>query len=332
MENSFFILSDHKIDVLRFHICTWDIENSKSYVEIGVDFNNLNIPEINFKFVAPFVKESTIVRCLAENLNKDSNNIKFIFNDNVQSANPLKGDNRNGQIVTFENKTDQKLAILPIESLVIEHQIISFRVKAPKLDDKTNCYIRFIIEVESKSLSTIKKGIANESYIHDIKVNEMRNLPNRVHTLLREEYIFSNIENCFCLHVIPNAYNISFVDQNKLKNVRELEVEAFKRYLPDELKTMKSGKYMIVFNKMKKETSYSFFTIFTKEIIGTNQILLAIGANILCSLLFALSSVRQDYDTNKTILEQIPGEYWVITLILIILLGLLFKEKLRISK
>ena len=332
MENSFFILSDHKIDILRFHICTWDIENSKSYIEIGVDFNNLNIPEINFKFVAPFIKKSTIVRCLAENLNKDSNNIKFIFNDNVQSANPIKGDNRNGQIVTFENKNDQKLAILPIESLVIEDQIISYSVKVPKLDDKTNCYIRFIIEVESKSLSTIKKGISNESYIHDIKVNEMRNLPNRVHTLLREDYYFSIIENCFCLHVIPNAYNISFVDQNKLKNVRELEVEAFKKYLPNELRTMTSGKYMIVFNKMKKETSYSFFTIFTKEIIGTNQILLAIGANILCSLLFASSNIRKDLKPDKSIFEQLPCEYWAIAFILIVVVFVLFKDKLKLSK
>lgn len=332
MENSFFILSDQKIIISRFHICTWNIENSKSFIEIGIDFNNQKFNDIEIKFVAPFIQKSSNIRCLAENLNKDSNNIKFIFNDNVKTVDVIDGDKRNGQIVTFENKSDGKLAILPILNLEIDDQIVSCKIKPPQLDAQTNCYVRFIIEVENASISTIKKGIASESYIQDIKVNEMRNLPDNVHSLVNNQLFFCTINNCFCLHVIPNSYHLSFVDQNKLKNVRELEVDAFKRYLPDELKTMKNGKYMIVFNKMKTETSYSFFTIFTKEIIGTNQILLAIGANILCSLLFAFSDIRKDFNPDKSIVEQLPYEYWAIALILIVVILFLLKDKLKLSK
>jgi hypothetical protein len=55
MDNSFFVLSKQKVEIYRFHICTWDIENEKSFVEIGMEFiflNNSN--EIDLKFIAPF--------------------------------------------------------------------------------------------------------------------------------------------------------------------------------------------------------------------------------------------------------------------------------------
>ncbi|MFA7042746.1 MAG: hypothetical protein WC186_00200 [Bacteroidales bacterium] len=328
MDNSFFILSKQEVVISRFHICTWDIENTNSFVEIGIEFSPSNQEELDFKFVAPFAQSTNDVRCLAENLNKDSNNSKFIFNDNIKSFDVIKGDKRNGVIITFE--TREKLAILPLENVSLCDQIVSFKVRCPKFSVPTQCYIRFLISAKANTLSTVKKGIANTSFIYDIKLNERRNLPNEVHQLTKDEYNLCKVESCFCFHVIPNTFNISFVDQNKLKNVRELEVGAFKNYLPNELDTMKEARYMIVFNKTSKEESYSFFTIFTKEIIGTNQILLAIGANILCSLLFAIASVRLNFNHEISVWKQIPFEYWIASIILTIVAILLFSSKRKI--
>lgn len=327
MDNSFFILSKQEVVISRFHICTWDIENTNSFVEIGIEFSSSNQEELDFKFVAPFAQSMNAVRCLAENLNKDSNNSKFIFNDNIKSLDVIKGDKRNGAILIFE--TREKLAILPLGIVSMGDQIVSFKVRCPIFEDPTKCYIRFLISVKNDTLSTVKKGIANTSFIYDIKLNERRNLPNEVHSLTMDEYNLCKVESCFCFHVIPNTFNISFVDQNKLKNVRELEVRAFKNYLPKELETMKEARYMIVFNKMSKEDSYSFFTIFTKEIIGTNQILLAIGANILCSLLFAIASLRLNLNPEISVLKQIPFEFWISIAGLLILVLWIFKDRFK---
>ncbi|HBG41808.1 MAG TPA: hypothetical protein DDW85_10445 [Porphyromonadaceae bacterium] len=285
--------------------------------------------ELEFKFVAPFAQSGNEVKCLAENLNKDSNNSKFIFNDNIKNFQVIKGDKRNGAILTFENRND--LAILPLERLSLSSQIISFKIKLPDPNLECPCYIRFLIRVKKKTLSTIKKGITNTSFIYDIKLNEKRNLPNEVHNLIKDEYRLCKVENCFCFHVIPNNLNISFVDQNKLKNIRELEVKAFKNYLPEELEKMKEDRYIIVFNKASKEESYSFFTIFTKEIIGTNQILLAIGTNILCSLLFAIAGLRLNFKSGVSIWKQIPIEYWLAFIVLILLALFLFRPNKKMK-
>ena len=73
-----------------------------------------------------------------------------------------------------------------------------------------------------------------------------------------------------------------------------------------------------------KKESYSFFSICTEETIGSKQIALAIGANIICSLLFALASLRFVKDPSIEWFRQIPWEYWVAFGILIILCLYLF--------
>lgn len=238
MDNSFFILSDQQVVISRFHICTWDIENTNSFIEIGIEFKPINEVEFNFRFAAPLVGLNSEVKCLADNLCIDTNNSKFIFNDNVES-------------------------LVPID-------------------------------------------------------------------LIKNNYHLCKVENCFCFHVIPNDLNISYVDK-KLRNIRELEVNAFKNYLPVELEKMKENRYIIIFNKASNEESYSYFSVFTKEIIGTNQILLAIGTNILCSLLFANATFRSAYNTDISIWEQIPIEFWLAFSILIVVGVRLFYPGRRVK-
>ena len=328
MDNSFFILSDQQVVISRFHICTWDIENTNSFIEIGIEFKPINEGEFNFRFAAPLVGLNSEVKCLADNLCIDTNNSKFIFNDNIESLKPIDGDTRNGAILTFGKR--DKLAIIPIEPFNINSQIVGFKVKTPIQEFGHTYYIRFSIRINCSTLSTVKRGIAKTSLIYDIKLNEKRNLPNDVHNLIKNNYHLCKVENCFCFHVIPNDLNISYVDK-KLKNIRELEVKAFKNYLPVELEKMKENRYIIIFNKASNEESYSFFSVFTKEIIGTNQILLAIGTNILCSLLFANATFRSAYNPDISIWKQIPIEFWLAFSILIIVGVSLFYPVRRVK-
>ncbi|MDR2927403.1 MAG: hypothetical protein LBV41_04275 [Cytophagaceae bacterium] len=323
MDNSFFILSKQTVAISRFHICTWDIENSNTFIELGIEFNfPENIQEIDFKFAAPFVRKGDKIKCLLNQL-KLRDNSKFIFNDIIKNSSPINDDDIHGTILDF--KTRDKLAILPANNITIEEDgLIAFKLKKPKIDGNVKCYVRFLININSETLSTKKKGITKTTFLYDIRLNENRNLPNNVATLT-QDYSLCKIKNCFCLHVIPNSFNISFVDQNKMKNVRILEVSAFKNYLPEELKMMKEGKSMIVFNKSSDTDAYSFFTIFTKETIGSKQILFAVGANIVCSLLFGFSTLRTSFDSNSNLWKQIPMEYWGASIILLILIILLFK-------
>lgn len=323
MDNSFFILSKQDVEISRFHICTWDIENENSFIEFGIEFNFPdNDKEIDFKLVVPFVKDKSItpVTCLLPNLISDTENSKFIFNDNIKEFSYLDSSKKSGGIITFE--TRGKLTLLPIVP-EIEEQVVTFKIK--KSNSKENStYTRFLLKTNFQTLSRVKKDIAKTSYIFDFKLNEKRNLPDNVYEIVKDYYHLCTVKSCFCLHVIPNLYNISFVDQIKLKNIRELEVPAFKKYLPNELKNMKEGKYMILFCKGKNSDAYSFFTIVTKERIGSQQILLAIGVNILCSLLFGIGTLRTNIKDSTNIWKAFPIEYWVAIVVLFILIISLF--------
>jgi len=342
MDNSFFILSKQQVEISRFHICTWDIENKNSFFEIGVEFMFPNdVKELDFKLVLPSLQKKTLslalnefptsltltpnikeptILCLSNNL-VNLDNSKFIFNDNILNFSEIKGDKRNGAVLSFESRTPNKLAISPAEDIITEGQVVSFKVR---FQGEIHCYTRLLIKTPQKTLATEKKGITQTRLIYDFKLNERRNLPENVYKIVKKDYSLCKINNCFCFHVVPNSFNISFVDQTMLKNIRKLEVLAFNKYFSNEFEPIKEDRYMIIFNKHKGADSYSFFTIFTKEIIGAKQVLLAIGANILCCFLFSVSALRTSYDSSTNFWEQIPLEYWIaIAVIIVLFLGLL---------
>jgi len=333
MNNSFFILSKQNLNIERFHICTWDIENIPSFLEIGIEFTitDINQTVVDFKFVAPFIKERDEITCLATNLLSNQDNCKFIFNDTIESLSEISGDMRNGAIINFT--TRNKLIVLPLDKdLFIDDkgQIVSFKIIL--LQNKTakdSFYIRFLIKSTIKTLSRERKNISHMTYTYDIKINEKRNLPDNVHQTIKDKYNLQKIKQCFCLHVVPNSFNISFINGNKLKNIRELEVVAFGNYLSSKipgLKKIEEGKYLIIFNKDdSNKESYSFFTIFSKEIFGIELIVFTICANIICGLLFAISSWRMSLTEKIYSLKQIPLEFWIVSAIVIFLLIILLK-------
>lgn len=160
-----------------------------------------------------------------------------------------------------------------------------------------------------------------------MKINETRNLPDDIYDLKSNEGLhICPIQNLFCLHSVPDDFDITFIDSSKLKNIRKLETEAFKRYLQN-VKDIGKDCYNIIFLKDCNKDSYSLFTICAEETIGSKQISLAIATNIVCSLLFFVYSVRTGIESEKAWYIQTPWEGIFALLVLVVLCLYLFPLK-----
>ena len=316
MENAYYILAKKQIDIERLHICTWDIPNESSYMELGIEFSSHSFEEdsLTLFMAAPFIGENNSVTCLLKNLS-DRANGRFIFNDVVSGIDNVGEDTRDGSILKFEKRDN--LTVLPC-NIKVKKELILFIIKKPNRY-AGNLYFRVLIKLGNDNIAIKKGGIAQTNYIYDFKINETRNLPQDIYELKKDNSLnICKVNSVFCLHAIPDNFEFSFVDSTKLKNIRKLETSAFQQYLP-EIKGISKDCFNIMFLKDEKKESYSFFSICTEETIGSKQIALAVGANILCSLLFALASLRFVKDPASEWFSQIPWEYWIAFGILIIL-------------
>lgn len=322
MDNAYYVLAKEQVDIERLHICAWEFPNDSSYIEIGMEFSHECFKEniLQLSLAAPFIKAKDSVTCLLKNLS-DMANGRFIFNDVVSGIDNVGEDSRDGSILKFDKR--EKLTVLPCD-IEVKEGLISFQIKKPKKYEG-NLYIRVLIKLGNDTIAIKKSGIAQTTYIYDFKINETRNLPQNVYDLKKNSGLeICKVNNIFCLHAIPDNFVFSFVDSSKLKNIRKLETSAFQRYLP-EIKGISKDCYNIMFLKDCAKESYSFFSVCTEETIGSKQIALAVGANILCSLLFALASLRFVKDSTIDWYKQIPWEYWGASAILIVLCIYLFK-------
>lgn len=324
MDNAYYILAKDQVSIERLHLCTWEFPHEPSYIELGLEFSFESFIDdsIIFYLAVPFIKEDYTVTCLMKNLSKTDNGC-FIFNDVVRGVENVGDDSRDGSILKFE--TRHNLTVLPCDNEIHEGYI-KINIKKPNRHEG-NLYFRILIKIDNDTIAIRKKGIAQTSYIYDFKINETRNLPQIIYELKKSNNLeICKINKVFCLHAVPDNFVFSFVDSSKLKNIRKLESKAFQRYLP-EIEGISKDCYNIMFlkddNSDGKE-SYSLFTLCTEETIGSKQIAFAIGANILCSLLFALSSLRFIRNPDIEWYRQIPWEYWTALGILIILCIYLF--------
>lgn len=322
MTNTYFILSDKAIAIERLHICSWDFLNSKAAIELGIEFTiESAYNDVKFKLSLPFLKRDDKVTCLMDALIRDDDNCKFIFNDTIKANRPINGDKRNGATLEFLSRTNS-LSVLPMKQISVGDGVCSFNVSTIP---NTKNYVRMYIQTNLHNIAVVNKGIAKDTYIYDIKINEKRNLPDCVNELLNEGYFLCNkIHSCFCFHVIPRQCHISYLNSNKLKNIRILEASAFNRYLPNS-KEMKENECLIVFNKSAQvqDGVYTFFSEFEKETIGNKQIILAIAANIFCSLLFGICSLR-DWSRGENWYEYLPLEFYIAIGFLLLFIGYLF--------
>lgn len=324
MDNTYYILAKEQNIIERLHICTWEFLNDSSYIEFGVEFSyeKFTGKDIVFYIATPIVQRGDVVSCLLKNLS-DSDNGRFIFNDVVNGIDNVGNDSRDGCILKFDVRPE--LTILPCDIEVYDGYI-SFKIKKPQ-KYRGNLYFRVLLKIEKNTIAIKKSGIAQNTYVYDLKINETRNIPQYIYDLKKKEILeICEIKNLFCLHAVPDKFVFNFVDSSKLKNIRKLETVAFQKYLP-EIKSISKDCYNIMFlkdNNCDGKKSYSLFTICTEETIGSKQIALAIGANILCSLLFAVSSLRFNRSLTIDWYCQVPWEYWTALGILLFLSFYLF--------
>ena len=338
MENSFFILSEgsgasrQPITLSRVQICTWDICGENAFIELGLEIapdNIIDSSEYNIYFCAPWLNDSCEIISLHDRFT-DSGNCRFIFNASVNDAKPINGDNRYGTHLIFSDQPNRAIAVLPITYKKDEQNGVlklSFKNKV----SETPSYIRILIKTKKTTLALVKNGITKQCFIFDFKINEKRNLPDYVFLLMDKKNLkYCNIQKVFCLHALPMTYEISFIDSQKLKNIRKLETKAFQKYLK-EVKSIADNDYIITFSKDEEKDSFSFFSVFTRETIGTAQIMLAIATNIICSLLFAIGSFRITPNPKLAWYEQLPLEYWIAGLLFLGILIYIWSHRRKIQ-
>lgn len=330
MENNYFIFTekDIKIELERFHICTWEFKNNSALIEFGGEIKNafdVEEEEVTLKFYIPWILSSHVVNDLYDKL-KESENSRFIFNDSVSGHEFLDGgQKKHGVIQKFENRNP--LCIIPIESTVEESKkLVTIKInlknlkKIEKIDD-TSLYFRFYLEPKINLLSTRKTGISRSTIIYDLKINERRNLPEDSEIDL-EELKFCKVKTCFAFNILPNSYDLTFFDSSTLKNIRTLEFDSFKKYLGDN--RVKKDELVVVFNKKKGQDSYAFFSIFSKERIGAGQFALAVLVNLVCAILLLIPSFREKYQASffsKKLWQSLPFEVYLSIFIGLLIVG-----------
>lgn len=320
MENNYFIFTEKtkKIEIERFHICSWEFKNSSSLIEFGCEIKYSDIfkeDSIELNIYIPWLSNKHKIIDLYNQL-KESENCKFIFNDSVKGNKFLDdGQRKDGVIQEFIER--EPLCIVPVKLEIKEVERIlkvTIDLKSYKLiehNKEPNIYFRFCVEPNIKDISTRKSGISRSTIIYDIKINEKRNLPdNGCINLI--DYQLSSINNCFCFNILPNSFDLTFMEAGALKNIRTLEFESFRKYLND--KRVKKDELVVVFNKKNNKESYSFFSIYAKERIGAGQFALAVFVNLLCGILLFLPSFRNSNQVNflsKLFWKELPFEVYL---------------------
>lgn len=328
MNNAFYILSEVEIAIERLHICTWEFPYESSYIEFGLEFSksNFHSDSIDFYLAVPDINKNDKVNCLRENLS-DTDNGQFIFNDVVIGIDNIGDDSRDGSILKFEKR--EELTLPPCKGTVNDGYIC-LKIKKPNTS-KGNIYCRILVELHNKTIAIKKTGITQTTYIYDFKINETRNLPQKVYDLKTSKSLkICKVKQLFCLHALPDNFTFSFIDTSKLKNIRRLETSAFQKYLP-EIKSISKNRYNIMFlkdNDHDGKESYSLFSVCTEETIGPKQIAIAVGVNILCNFLFAFSHLEFKGSCVEWC-HQVPRGYWVALGVVLLLLFICLYRPLK---
>lgn len=323
MNNSFYIFSNSHLTIERLHICTWDIKGAKAKMEIGMEIKNDGLSLIQnpsqISLSIPFDQKNMEVKSLHYELCEEKNS-QYIFNDIIEGSNIIDEDAKRGKVLHFKERGD--LAVLPVKTAVSQDgNILNLTINPGGI--KENIYVRLIMDLDVNTVSIVKNGIAKKGYIFDFKINESRNMPDSLVTKIKSSDLLT-INQVFLFHAVPDLYNIDFYDSNKFKSIRKLETEVFADYTG--IQELRNDEYMILFNKDTNKKAYSFYTCFSNEIIGTKQIMLAIGTNILCSLLFSLPSFRNSWSSHKTWPVQFPWE-WIGAFLILIAMVVYLKRK-----
>lgn len=323
MNNSFYVYSNSPLTIERLHICTWDIKGAKSKMEMGMEIVNGKTPPIQkpvqISLSMPFSLKDLKVKSLHNELCEEKYS-QYIFNDIIKGSDIIDEDAKRGKVLHFKERGD--LAVLPVGTEVSQDgKILNLTINSR--GTKGNIYVRMIMDLDVNTVAVVKNGIAKKSFLFDFKINESRNMPDSLVTKIKSSDLLT-VKQVFLFHAVPDSYNIDFYDSNKFKSIRKLETEVFADYTG--IKELRNDDYMILFNKDTGKKAYSFYTCFSDEIIGTKQIVLAIGVNILCSLLFSLPSFRNSWNCCEPWSTQFPWE-WIVAVLILFAMFVYIKRK-----
>jgi hypothetical protein len=342
MDNSYFIYTsqNQNIEIERFHICSWEFNNNSSFIEFGCEIRSHSIADkrlIQLELFIPWLDENCITEDFYDKL-KVPENSRFIFNDSVTSSSFFDGGrNKNGVIHKFLER--ENLCILPVDTtpnygkkiltLLINLELFG-RFEQNQKD--TNIYFRFSVKPKKALIATRKNGITKSTILYDIKLNQQRNIPeNLIDEILHME--LCKVNKCFCFNIIPNSYDLVFFDPSTLKNVRTLEYQSFKEYLGDD--RLKEDDLIVVFNKKTGLDSYAFFSIFSKEYLGTEQLTIALIINLIAGLLLFWASMvfTLDQENKSFSIGMFPFVFWIaVVLIGLMIFYFIIKRKGWITK
>lgn len=323
MNNSFYIYSSQKVVIERLHLCTWDVRGGKARFELGIEILN----DGDYKFHSPLkisvhlpftIREKKII-----SLHKslcDEKISRYIFNDIISSSDIIDEDPMRGKILHFKERGN--LAIIPAKIIKFSTNEVTFEINPNAI--KYNLYLRVLMELDSNTIAIEKSGIAKKNYIFDFKINERRNMPENLVTRIKSSDLLE-VNQVFLFHVVPYSYNIDFYDSNKFQSIRKIEKDVFAEYTS--IKELTETDHIILFNKDTGKASYSFYTCFSREILGTKQIVFAIGANILCSLLFAIPGLRLNWNSKNVWYVQFPWEWCLALMVLVSFIVYVYKKK-----
>lgn len=275
---------------------------------------NPNHDNFDLYVFAPFIKENNQITSLHDKLHEPAN-FKFIFNEEVANDTPLD-TGRTGHIVQYQHKNNTiRLAIINV-TLHKDNGYIRVPIRKPT-GNYTHIYFRLLIKTQEESLANISSGSINKKiYKYDLKVNENRNEPESVSNFCQENQLRDvQIRAAYFLNCVPDNYELSYVDNRKLQSVRLLEMDAFRNYLED-LKDA-NGEYIIAFQKDCIGNSFSFFTAFSKERIGNQEVILAVLTNILCTIL--IETLPEGW-IRKTCCLGCPNFVWIAIFILLLVI------------
>ncbi len=329
MDNSFFILSKQQITVSSLEICTWDFDNDDNgFIEMGMEIDGNGNDRLEMLLSLPFISMGGSVSDLFGVISHDDKTSRFVFNDRVKASAPIEGDRNKGVDITFEQYGS--LTLLPVTEIKTNTsgQFVSFVCTIPP-SSAPRIYMRILIRTNMPTISNVHKGISKSTYLYDIKINEKRNLPDNIYRIVGQDYKICPVKECTCMHIVPKLYDIAFVDGNMLTNIRTLEEQFFTIFLP-KAKGLNTDAYMIITNRSSGNEGHTFFTVFAKEAIGTKQVFFAIGANMLCSVLFAIGAIRNTITSEIRLLQQIPLEYWIALGMLITVVAVFFGGRIKI--
>ncbi|MBQ7251088.1 MAG: hypothetical protein IJS32_00615 [Kiritimatiellae bacterium] len=304
-DTGYFVISPQHEHVVveKAHFCTWNLKHGPEFLEIGMlirlkegfkadHAGGQSFPRLEFKVHIPWYDGQLLSGDLFPSL-KNPENARFVFNEQVAGTEFISGGGSTPRGVLFSFGDKQRFCLLPLTLRrdCDTPNTISAEVSFPQASNDfervgERIYFRFFVKSNGRSIPWEHGGIAKTVFCYDIKVNEPRNAPDKFPL---EQMV--DIRSCYCLHIVPSAFECALQDRAAFKSIRTLESSGAVTYtkdLPGISATIEPGDCLVVFNKLKHEDNqnlpFSFFTLFSKERIGPSQLALAIGANIVCSL------------------------------------------------